>query len=157
MSVAVATRPKRASKRTTQGEAFRSAAEMREVLDRVLAAVNGDERLGPLLQATRLQLAIVCPDVKGVVQVAASDEPGSYICWRFDRRGGQKPNLVLTMDSAVANEWLQGGESVPMAIAHRRMKCSGDARYALLYLPAVKLIAGPYRRLVRSQYPHLAF
>jgi hypothetical protein len=36
------------------------------------------------------------------------------------------------------------------------MTCSGEARSALLYLPALKLVAGPYRRVVSSAYPHLA-
>ena len=129
---------------------------MREVLDRTLAAVNADQSVGPLIQATGLRMGIECPDVKGVVQVAASREPGSYIEWRFDRRTPRKPKLVLLMDSDVANEWLQGRVSVPMAIAHRRMTSSGEARSALLYLPAVKLISSAYRRVISSGYSHLA-
>ena len=152
MSTAVAARPADA----TEAHVFHSAAEMREIFDSVLSAVNSDERAGALLQATGMRMRVECPDVKATVQIVASDDDGSFIEWRFDRRGGAKPKLVLTMDSEVANEWLQGRESVPMAIAHRRMKCSGEARFALLYLPAMKLIAGPYRRLVKARYPHLA-
>ena len=129
---------------------------MREVLDRTLSAVNEDDRAGSLLQAAGIRLRIECPDVSGLVQVAASDSPDGFIVWRFDRRAPWKPKLIMTMDSEVANEWLQGKVSVPMAIAHRRMACSGEARSALLYLPALKLIAGPYRRVVSSAFPHLA-
>ena len=135
---------------------FRSAAEMREVLDRTLTAVNADQKVGPLLQASGLRLRIECPDVKGVLQLLASSDRGSYLEWRFDRRGASKPRLVLTMGSDVANEWLQGELSVPIAIAHGRMKSAGEARWALLYLPAVKLISSAYRRVVDSDYPHLA-
>lgn len=154
MAVAVATRP--AASRASGRRAFRSAAELREVFTRLLGDINADDRVGPLLAATRLRLRIVCPDVKGVVAVWADGDRDAYVEWRFDRRGGVKPKLELTMDSDVLNEWLQGRESVPMAIAHRRMRCSGDARVALLYLPVLKLMAGPYRRLVESGYPHLA-
>jgi hypothetical protein len=59
------------------------------------------------------------------------------------------------MDSDVANGWLQGAESVPVAIARGEISCSGDARCALLYLPAVKLLHEPYRKLLRERYPHL--
>jgi hypothetical protein len=138
------------------GHGFQSAAEMREVLDRTLTAVNGDQRVGPLLQASGVRLRIECPDVHGVLQVFASRDSDSYLEWRFDRRGAGKPRLVLTMNSDVANEWLQGRLSVPIAIAHGRMKSAGEARWALLYLPAVKLISGAYTRVVDSGYPHLA-
>ena len=154
MATAVASRPK-TKPRTGREHGFRSAAEMREVLDRTLTEVNGDQRVGPLLQATGLRLRIECPDVNGVLQVVASRDPDSYLEWRFDRRGASKPRLVLTMDSDVANEWLQGRVSVPIAIAHGRMKSAGEARWALLYLPAVKLISGAYTRVVDSGYPHL--
>ena len=36
------------------------------------------------------------------------------------------------------------------------MKSVGEARWALLYLPAVKLISAAYTRVVDSGYPHLA-
>src|SRR5215211_198660 len=153
---ATATRHPKRTRGARAGRGFRSAAEMREVLDRALAAVNEDERAGSLLQATGMRLRVECPDVGGLIQVAASDDPDSFIEWRFDRRARWKPKLTLTMDSDVANEWLQGRESVPMAIAHRRMTFSGEARSALLYLPAVKLISVPYRRVVSSAFPHLA-
>ena len=135
---------------------FRSAAEMREVLDRTLTEVNGDQRVGPLLQASGLRLRIECPDVHGVLQLLASRNADRYLEWRFDRRGASKPRLVLTMDSDVVNEWLQGRLSVPIAIAHGRMKSVGEARWALLYLPAVRLISAAYTRVVDSGYPHLA-
>ena len=43
-----------------------------------------------------------------------------------------------------------------MAIARGQVQCAGDARSALLYLPAAKLITDPYRRLVAAEYSHLA-
>ncbi len=152
MPAVAATRPKRASAR----HGFRSAAEMCDVLDEALAAVNGDTRIGSSLQAIGLRIRIECPDIGGLVQVASSDKPSPFLEWTFERDAPWEPRLSLTMDSEVANEWLQGRESVPMAIARRRMTASGEARWALLYLPAVKLIAGPYRRVVSSGYPHLA-
>ena len=45
---------------------------------------------------------------------------------------------------------------MPVAIARRRMKYSGNARDALRYLPVLKLISERYRKVVRSDYPHLA-
>ena len=155
MAPAVATRTKPRSKAIAEHD-FRSADEMREVLERTLEAVNRNARAGNQLRAAGLDMLVEVSDFKAVVRVRASDEPGHYIQWRFDRRGRPKPRLTLTMDSETANAWLQGRESIPMAIARRRMKCSGNARDALRYLPVLKLISQRYRKLVRSDYPHLA-
>jgi hypothetical protein len=156
MPPAVATRPKPRSEAPSHEHDYRSATEMREVLDRTFAAVDANARAGKALRAAGLSIRLELQDLKAVVSVRTSDEPGHYIQWRFDRRGKPKPRLVLKMDSEVANAWLQGRESVPIAIVRKRMKCSGSARDALRYLPALKLIEKSYRRLVRAEYPHLA-
>jgi hypothetical protein len=167
MEAAAATRTKRtprgrgtkarASSRTRRRQAartFRSRQELREVLDGALAAVNGDRTAGSLLAATKLRLRLVIPDLRVILNVAASDRPESFIEWRFGN-AGWKPKLELKMDSEVANAWLQGKESIPVAIARGRVSNSGEARCALLYLPATKLIQEQYRRLIRKRYRHL--
>jgi hypothetical protein len=150
MGAATATR----SRKDVERHGFRSAREMREVLDSTFTKVNEDDRTGPLLRAMGLNLGVECPDVRARVLVAASEQPDSWIEWSFDP--AWDPKFQLTMSSEVANRWLHGRESVAMAIAHRRMKCSGDARSALRYLPAIKLISASYARIVRAGYPHLA-
>jgi hypothetical protein len=60
------------------------------------------------------------------------------------------------MSSAVANSFLQGRESLPVAIARKRVRCRCEARAALLFLPALRLLSAPYRELIESDYPHLA-
>jgi hypothetical protein len=134
---------------------FRSAEEMREILDRVLSAVDADEDAGPLLRATGMRLSLICPDLDLAVNIAASDDPDSCIEWSFSDSPQWKPKLELTMSSSVANAYLQGATSVPVAIARGEIRCSGDARAALHYLPAARLITGPYRELVASDYEHL--
>jgi hypothetical protein len=169
MEAAAATRTKRAPRkpgtkaravtrhrRSRAKSAFRSADEMREVLDAALTAVNADRTSGSLLNATGLRLRLECPDLGVVLNLAASDGPDSFIEWRFDDDVPWKPKLELKMDSEIANGWLQGKESIPVAIARGRVRNAGDARCALLYLPAAKLIQDPYRRLVRRRYRHLA-
>jgi hypothetical protein len=141
----------------TRGKAkFRSAAEMREILDRVLTRVDADEQAGPLLRATGMRLRLRCPDLDLAVNIAASNDPDRCIEWTFADRRPWEPRLELIMSSAVANAYLQGAASVPVAIARGEIRCSGDARAALHYLPAAKLITGPYRELVAAEYPHLA-
>jgi hypothetical protein len=134
---------------------FASADQMREILDRVLARINDDDTAGPLLRATGMRLRLNCPDLGIAVNIAASRDPDSHIEWTFDERPGWGPRLELTMNSAVANAYLQGRASVPVAIARGEIRCSGDARAALRYLPAAKLIAEPYRELLAAEYPHL--
>jgi hypothetical protein len=162
MSPAVATRPEPRPRsprrgRTPAGEStYRSGDELREVVGRTLEAVNRSATSGAALRAAGLNIRIEVPDLGAVVAVRASEDPTKYIEWRFDRRGRPGPSLVLRMDSEVANAWLQGRESIPMAIARRRMRCSGNARDALRYLPVLKVISKSYRSVVRSDYPHLA-
>ena len=57
------------------------------------------------------------------------------------------------MDSDVANRYLQGRESLAIAIARGQVAVRGDSRIALLYLPALRLICEPYRRVVETEYP----
>lgn len=142
--------------RTAARAKFRSAQEMREVLDRVLETVNASEAAGPLLRATGMRLRLRCPDMDVAVNIASSEDPDSCIEWTFAGRASWEPRLELIMDSGVANAYLQGAVSVPVAIARGQIKCSGDARAALLYLPAAKLITDPYKELVGGEYPHLA-
>ena len=81
-----------------------------------------------------------------VLNVAAGDDPDHPIRWSFDGRPRWSPRLELEMDSEVANAYLQGRESLAIAMARRRVRCRGEARVALLYLPAIRLICEPYRR-----------
>ncbi len=60
------------------------------------------------------------------------------------------------MSCDVANRYLQGRESLPIAIARGEVRCRGESRAAILYLPAAHLIFEPYREVVALQYPELA-
>jgi hypothetical protein len=131
------------------------AREFREVLDRALQELDGDERSGPLLRAAGLSLRIEITDLDLVLRVAASDEGEHHLRWTFDDTG-EPAKLDLRMDSETANAYLQGKESLAIGIARRRVRCSGESRVALLYLPALRLVVEPYRRLVRERYPHMA-
>jgi hypothetical protein len=132
-----------------------SAEEMREVLGRALRELDADQHAGPLLRAAGLSLRLEMTDIDLVVRVAASDEGEHHLKWSF----GDPPEpakLVLRMDSATANAYLQGEESLAIAIARGKVRTSGESRTALLYLPAMRLVVEPYRRLVKERYPHLS-
>jgi hypothetical protein len=132
-----------------------SAEELREVLDRALNEVDADQRSGPLLRAAGLSVRIEMSDIDLVVHVAASEDYDHHLHWTFADKG--KPaKLTLQMDSATANAYLQGKESLAIAIARGKVRIAGDSRVALLYLPAMRLVVEPYRRLVQERYPHLA-
>ncbi len=60
------------------------------------------------------------------------------------------------MDSATANAYLQGRESLAVAIARGQARCSVEPEVALEYLPALRMMMEPYARWVRRLYPHLA-
>jgi hypothetical protein len=133
-----------------------SAGELREVLEDVLEAVDGDETAGTLVRAARPRLRIEITDRELVLNLAPSDEPHHKLRWRFDDDIDWEPQLRMWMDSATANRYLQGRESLAIAIARGRVRCEGDARTALLYVPAMRFLIEPYRRLVRERFPDLA-
>jgi hypothetical protein len=60
------------------------------------------------------------------------------------------------MDSEVANRYLQGAESLAIAIAHGRVRVSGESKTALLYLPLLQRVCEPYRRIATEEFPRLA-
>jgi hypothetical protein len=131
------------------------ADEFREVLDRALGELDGDTRAGPLMRAAGLSVRIELTDLDLVVHVAASEEGEHHLRWRFGEPE-EPAKLDLRMDSDTANAYLQGQESLAIAIARGKVQCSGESRVALIYVPALRLVVEPYRRLVRESYPHLA-
>ncbi len=134
----------------------RTADEFRALLEEVLSELDGDQKAGPLLRAAGLRLRFEFPDIGLVLNVAASEDTDHHLRWAFSDDVPWEPRLTLSMDSEVANAYLQGEESLAIAIARGRVRCSGEQRYALVYVPALRLVVERYRQLVRAQYPHLA-
>lgn len=136
----------------TEWEAV-DAREFREVLESALRSLDRDPRAGPLVRAAGLQLRLELTDLDLAVRISASEDPAHHVTWSF---GDDRPaKLNLEMDSATANACLQGRESLPIGIARGRVRVAGESRVTLLFLPLLKLIADPYRRLVSERYPHL--
>jgi hypothetical protein len=148
----VAATRRRSEKRTDKGV---SAEELRELLDHTLTELDRDDRLGPLIRATGMRLRLECPDVGLVLNVAASDSPDRHLRWAFTDDVDWEPRLELQMAADVANAYLQGKESLAVAIARGKVRCKGESKVALLYLPATRLIVEPYRRTVRELHPEL--
>ncbi len=129
--------------------------DFRAALEQALAEVDADERLGPLIGATGLRMRFEFTDLEMALNVASA-EAGTNLTWSFADDPGWEPKLVLRMTSEVANRYLQGRESLAIAIARGKVRCEGDSRSALLYLPAARLLCEPYRRIVRTGFPALA-
>jgi hypothetical protein len=129
--------------------------QLRGALDRALAEADADEQIGPLINATRLRMRLEFTDLQMALNVAAA-EGEHNLSWSYADDPGWRPKLVMRMTSEVANRYLQGRESLAIAIARGQVQCQGDSRIVLLYLPAARLICGPYRRAVESDYPALA-
>lgn len=134
---------------------FNSATELREVLERLLAAAEENDRIGPVLRASRMRARFHFTDLGLFLNVASAEDDDRYIDWTFSRQAPWEPKVVLRMESHVANGWLQGRESLAIAIARGHVRCNGDARAVLFFVPVAKLLTEPYRRLVESDYEHL--
>jgi len=134
----------------------KQAADFRRALERALAEAAADERTMTLLRAIRMRVRLACPDANLVLNVSASDDPRDPLRWSFSDEVDWAPRLELEMDSRVANGYLQERESIAVAIARGRVRTRGEAKAALLYLPALRQIARPYRRVVADAFPRLA-
>jgi hypothetical protein len=132
-----------------------SATEFRELLDEALSELDADPKSGPLLRAAGMRMRFEFTDLGLVLNVAASDDPGHHLRWEFSDAVDWEPRLELRMDSRIANAYLQGKESLAIAIARGRVRLAGDTECALRYVPTLRLVVPPYLRLVRRQYPHL--
>jgi hypothetical protein len=132
-----------------------AADEFRELLDEMLADVDADDKAGSLLRAAGLRMRFRFPDLGMVLNVAPSEDPSHHLRWSFSDAVGWEPRLDLTMDSQVANAYLQGRESLAFGIARGRVRAEGDTRCALLYVPALRLVVDSYRRQIRLRHPHL--
>jgi hypothetical protein len=128
-------------------------ADFRGALERTLAEADADERIGSALRASAMRMRFEFPDCDLALNVWAE---GGELRWSFAQEPGWDPKLALEMDSEVANAYLQGRVNLPISVAHGRVRCHGSSMAALQYLPLTRLLCGPYRRIVRSEFPALA-
>ena len=137
---------------------LRSAEEFREVMDRVFAMMSTDPDMGPKLRDANTPQRFEFPDVDLVVNIgsAAVDRgDGQCLVWQWSDDCDWEPEVRMTMDSEVANRYFQGKENVPMAIARRRIKTSGNIKKALALIPVTKPVFAKYRAMLEVEYPHL--
>ena len=116
---------------------FRSASEFREVMDRTFGLMSTDPEMGPKLRDAQGPAAVRVPGPGRRRQrhlrrlrVASRTSAGSG---RTTSTGNQR--WTMTMSSEVANRYFQGKENVPLALARRRIKSSGDVKSALKLIP----------------------
>ena len=137
------------------GPRFASAEELREVLEALLDSVDSDERAGTLFRAAAPRLRLEFTDRHLILNLAPGEGKGQSLRWRFGDDVDWEPRLHLSMDSTTANRYLQGAESLAIAIAQGRVRFQGDSRTALLYVPTLRLLVDPYRRLLAERFPRL--
>lgn len=136
--------------------AFKSADEFRQVMDRVFTIMSTDPEMGPKLREARVPQRFEFPDVEAVVNITYDDGGGEQnLRWVWSDDIDWEPKVQMAMDSEIANRYFQGKENVPVAIARRRIKPSGDVKAALKLIPITKPVFEKYRDLVASEYPHL--
>ena len=136
--------------------AFTSAAEMEQLLNELLNAVDSDPEAGPRLRNAHVAHRFLFPDLDIVLNVNGLDEGPRCLQWKFSEEISWKPQLTFEMESPVANRYLQGEENLAIALARRRIKLTGfKARAALEFLPTSGRLIEHYRRIVAEDYPHL--
>ena len=135
---------------------FQSASEFREVMDRAFTLMSTDPEMGPKLRDARVPQRFEFPDQDAVVNITYNEEVGEQnLRWEWSDDVDWEPKVMMTMSSEIANKYFQGKENVPLALAKRRIKSSGDIKSALKLVPITKPVFGLYREMVERDYPHL--
>jgi hypothetical protein len=135
---------------------FRSPEEFREVMDKVFTLMSTDPDMGPKLRDARVPQRFEFPDQAAVVNITYDDSGGEQnLRWEWSDEVDWEPKVRMEMDSTVANKYFQGKENVPIALARRRIKSSGDIKSALKLIPITKPVYARYREMVEREYPHL--
>jgi hypothetical protein len=138
---------------------FKSAAECREVIGRAFELMSRDPEMGPKLREADTPQRFEFPDLDLVVNVTAADagsgDSGDNLRWVWSDDVAWEPDVVMTMDSAVANRYFQGKENIAMAVARRRIKTTGNVKKALALVPVTKPVFRLYREMLEREYPHL--
>jgi len=135
--------------------AFKSVAEFREVIDRTFKIMSDDPAMGPQLREADTSQRFEFPDVSLVVNLRAGRPEEPNLIWVWSDDVDWEPKVKMTMSSEVANRYFQGKENVPLALARRRIKSSGDIKAALKLLPITKPVFAKYRKMIEREYPHL--
>jgi len=134
---------------------FRSAKELKEVLDAVLSEIDRNPQAGPRLRSAAVPMRLEFPDLKTVVNIRAADR-GGVLRWDFARKRLAHPKLELKMESVFANRFLQGRENPAIAIVRGRLRATvEDAGAALSFFGMAKPLFQCYREVVSRKYPHL--
>jgi len=135
---------------------FASAAEFREVMDKVFTIMSTDPDMGPKLRDARVPQRFEFPDMEAVVNITYDDSGGEQnLRWEWTDAVAWEPAVEMTMDSDIANKYFQGKENVAVALARRRIKSSGDIKAALKLIPISKPVFAQYRSMLEREYPHL--
>jgi hypothetical protein len=136
---------------------FRSADELRGLLDEVMREIDADPEDGRRLRSAAAPLRIEFTDLKLALNLSASAQGRHAVSWDFKRRSKSRPRLKLAMDSEFGNRFLQGRENPVIAIARGELRTTvEDAGAALRFFPAAKPLFAHYREVVAQRYPHLA-
>jgi SCP-2 sterol transfer family len=135
---------------------FQSKSEFREVIDKTFTLMSTDPDMGPRLRDARVPQRFEFPDQDAVVNITYREGGGEHnLRWEWSEDVDWEPKVVMTMSSEVANRYFQGKENVPLALAKRRIKSSGDIKSALKLIPITKPVFAMYREMVERDYPHL--
>ncbi|HEY0632182.1 MAG TPA: hypothetical protein VGC98_09015 [Thermoleophilaceae bacterium] len=135
---------------------FKSADECREVIDRAFELMSSDPDMGPKLREADTPQRWEFPDLELVVNVTAAGEGSrENLRWEWSDDVSWEPEVLMTMDSGIANRYFQGKENIAMAVARRRIRTSGNVKKALALVPVTKPVFAQYRAMLEKDYPHL--
>ena len=136
---------------------LKSTKEFKDAMEAVFTLLSEDPEMGPKLRDADVPQRFDFDDVGLVLNARASraGEPGN-LHWEWGEDVGWESKVRMTMSSETAVRYFQGRENVPIAIARRRIKTSGNVTAALALIPITKPVYAQFRDVVQERWPHLA-
>lgn len=135
---------------------FADEAEFREVMDRAFAMMSEDPEIGPKLRAADVPQRFEFTDLGLVLNARpARDGEDGNLHWTWGDEADFEPVVRMAMTADVAARYIRGEENVPMAIARRRIKVTGDPTGVLALIPITQPVFKLFRKIVEVDYPHL--
>lgn len=138
------------------GVEIRSPREFREVMDAAFALMSDDPEMGASLRDADVPQRFEFEDVDMVCNVRpGTREEGANLHWEWSDEVDWEPRVQMRMSAEVAVRYFQGKENIPVAVARRRIRTTGDFRAAFALIPITKPVFEKFRALLEERYPHL--
>ncbi len=126
---------------------FSSTQELYSIMRSLWTRIGSHEKIAPKLLRSRLVVRFVFDNPEGELLIDGRDGKELKV---HTGGAGPEPDVEMSMDAEVANEFWRGRLNVPEALIAGRIRSRGPVHRALALLPALKPAFSFYPAVVDS-------